>query len=511
MITVSDAWKDIHQRFLLPESYIEIDCGITDDEAQSVAEASGTDEAAFSNAPSVVDDIADVAKYATLELNLWALDGSLSVLPTSGEYSNAGYVSNIESTGSVTVTFPEIRATAISGITITWSEKYGEYARVFSVIGKNGTDIISEVTVFDNKDTVSVVYMPLENYDSIAVVVHEWSLPNRRVRMERIVIGHILKFSKGDLLSFAHEQDGDLLSGKIPKYSIEFTLDNSDGRWDPNNPTGMAQYLSERQKLTVRYGLDVNGVAEWIKAGTFYLSEWYAPPNGLEARFVARDGFEFLIGIEMWGAMASKMSYMATNVTRNLWPSGSSVSYDPSLVDYMIDYSPSYTNGIVSTPAEIVQKCANAASAILRCDRDGNLYIEPLNKALTEYNIPLALSYTYPEITLSKPLKEVDVDYGGDKSYLLSVAQSGERQTLTNDFIDSEENAVTVAGWVRDVLKNRKTISGEFRADPRLDLYDIVQIEDRYGRLLTVAITNIKYTFNGAFRGSYTGRILEEG
>ena len=61
------------------------------------------------------------------------------------------------------------------------------------------------------------------------------------------------------------------------------------------------------------------------------------------------------------------------------------------------------------------------------------------------------------------------------------------------------------------VRKNRKTISGEFRADPRLDLYDIVRVEDRYGRLVNVAITNIKYTFNGSFRGSYTGRILEEG
>lgn len=511
MITVSDAWKDIQQRFLLPESYIEIECGITDDEAQNTAQTSGVSETAFSNAQSVVSESSDVAKYATTELNLWALDGSNAILPSSEPYSNSGYVSNIESTGGVTLVFPVARTTAVSGVTITWSKVHGEYAKTFTVIGKNGTEIVSEATVSDNRDVVSVVYVPLENYDSITITVHEWSLPNRRVRIENVVIGHILKFDKGDLFSFTHEQDGDLLSGKIPKYHIEFTLDNSDGRWDPNNPTGMAQYLSERQRLTVRYGMDINGTVEWIKAGTFYLSEWYAPPNSLEARFVARDGFEFLIGIEIWGAQSSAMSYMSKNVTRYLWPSDSSVSYDASLVDYRVDYSPSYTEGVVDTAAEIVQKCANAASAILRCDRDGNLYIEPLNKTLAEYTIPLALSYTYPEITLSKPLKEVDVDYGGESSYLLSVAQSGERQTVTNNFIDSEENAVAVAAWVRDVLKNRKSISGEFRADPRLDLYDVVQIEDRYGRLLTVAITNIKYTFNGSFRGSYTGRILEEG
>ena len=126
MITVSEAWKDIQQRFLLPETFIEIDCGVTDDEAQSVATATGANETSFSNASGVLDGLTDVAKYATLEHNLWSLDGTHTLLSASGSYSNAGYVSNIESTGTVTITFPTIRTTAISGITITWSEKYGE-------------------------------------------------------------------------------------------------------------------------------------------------------------------------------------------------------------------------------------------------------------------------------------------------------------------------------------------------------------------------------------------------
>ncbi len=510
MITVSDAWKDVQQRFLLPESYIEIDCGIADSEAQSVATASGTIEEIYSNAESIVGT-ADVAKYATLEHNLWALDGTHTILPDSGIYANAGYVSDTESTGSVKIAFPAIRTTAITGVTVTWSAKYGECPRVFSVIGRREGIVISSVTVTDNKETTSLVYMPLENYDSISVEVREWGIPHRRVRIEKIIIGHILTFTKRDLLGFLHEQDGDLLSGKIPKYSIEFSLDNSDGRWDLNNPTGMARYLSERQKITVRYGLDINGVIEWIKAGTYYLSEWEAPPNGLEARFIARDGFEFLLGIGMEGERSFAMSYMVKDVTQYLWPSDSTITWSETLPDYLVQYTPSYTDGAVNTSAEIVQKCANAAQGILRCDRDGNLHIEPLNTTLSGYTIPLSLSYSYPEIALSKPLKEVSVNFGGETPYVLRAGSNGEQQTLTNDFISTAENAEKVASWVYDVLKNRKTISGEFRADPRLELYDIVSVEDRYGRLLTVAITNIKYTFNGSFRGTFTGRILEEG
>ena len=511
MITVSEAWKDIQQRFLLPETHIEIDCGVTDDEAQSIATATGTNEAVFSNAGSIVDGLSDIAKYATLELNMWALDGTYTVLPDTAPYSNAGYVSNIESTGSVTVAFPTIRTNAISGITITWSEKYSEYAKTFTVIGRNGTNIVGEVTVNNNTSRVSIVYLPLANYNSITVQVHEWCIPSRRVRIENIVIGHVLKFGKGDLISYTHEMDGDLLSGKIPKYSIEFTLDNSDGRWDPNNPSGMAQYLSERQQIKVKYGLDVGGAIEWIKAGTFYLSEWYAPPNGIEARFVARDVFEFMMGVEMnTPGTANISAWIASAI-----PEGFSALYNSSLPNYSYTYDTSIRN---DSAAEMVQKCANAVGAVLRYDRDGILHIEPLNSAIAEYivlanttGIPLALSYSFPEITLSKPLGEVSVDYGGDTPYVLSVSAGGERQTLSNEYIANETNAIRVAGWVRNILKNRKTISGEFRADPRLDLYDIVRVEDRYSRLLTVAITNIKYTFNGSFRGSYTGRILEEG
>jgi hypothetical protein len=316
--------------------------------------------------------------------------------------------------------------------------------------------------------------------------------------------------------------DGDLLSGKIPKYSIEFTLNNNEGQWDPNNPTGMAQYLSERQRITVKYGLDVNGTIEWIKAGTFYLSEWYAPPNGLEARFVARDVFEFLLATDttklpnMSSTQYGNLANIITWATNTHLPNGATIVIDDSLKNS----SGRQYNGD-GTYAEMVQKCAHAGCCILRYDRDGVLYIEPLNNTIREYipinpaeaatGIPLSLSFSYPDITLSKPLKTVIVDYGGESPYQLDVSNDGELQTVTNDYIYNEASAQKVAEWVAKVLKTRKTVSGEFRADPRLDLYDIVKVEDRYGRLLTVAITNIKYSFNGSFRGNFTGRIIEEG
>ncbi len=504
MIAVSDAWKDVQYRFLLPESYIEIDCAITDVGAQESASASGDYETAFSDAENILGD-APTVRYATNELNLWSLDGTRRIMPDGANYGHTGYVSDIESTGSVTLSFPEIRTTAIAGVTITWSEKFDEYSPIFTVTAKKGSAVVAETTVTDNTDSTSVVFMEAENYDSIVITVHTWSLPNRRARVEKVLIGHMLTITKNDILRFSHEQHGDLLSGELPKYSIEFTLDNTDGRWNPHNPTGMERYLSERQKLTVRYGLDINGTIEWIKAGTFYLSEWDAPSNGFEARFVARDAFDFLLGVDLSGSSVfGNLGFLVNWATSPFLPSGAKVVIDPSLND-----TPGRSPAIDGTAAEVVQKCANASCCILRYDRDGVLYVEKFSNALSDYRITQALSYSHPELTLAKPLKEVSVDYGGDTQYKFTTAPSGEKQTVTNEFIHSAVYAQHVAEWVSGVLKNRKTVSGDFRPDPRLDLYDVVTVESKYGEITPVVITSIRYDFNGSWRGTYTGRVLE--
>ena len=99
----------------------------------------------------------------------------------------------------------------------------------------------------------------------------------------------------------------------------------------------------------------------------------------------------------------------------------------------------------------------------------------------------------------------------GDENYSLPVSSSGETQTVSNPLVSNQAQAKFIAEWVRDTLTTRKTVSGEYRADPRLDVFDIVAVASKYGDLQNVALTSIKYTFNGSFRGEYEGRLLEVG
>ena len=504
MIQVSDAWKNVQQRFILPESYIEIDCAVTETGVQEQVVATGTNEEIYSQISAITgqEDTSVSRKYATLEPNLWALDGTRNILPDKGPYENAGYVSNVAESGSVTLTLPSVHTVPIPGVTILWSREFGEYPPVFTVSAYKGTTLVAETTVTNNTEQRCLVDLELSNYDKVTVTVHNWSLPGHRARIEWVFLGHMLTLTKSDILSYTHEQHGDLLTGELPKYSIDFTLDNTDGRWNPSNPTGMEKYLSERQKLVVRYGLDVNGTMEWIKAGTFFLSEWSAPSNGLEARFVARDIMEFLIGSDNQAAYYDTLDGLVSSAIYELLPEDATIQVDTSLSKYSAEYVGD------GTAAEIVQKCANAACCILRYDREGVLHIEPLNKTDSGFRIPLSLAYSHPEVTLSKPLKMVSVGYGADQPYELSVAASGETQTVDNSFITTQAQAKLVAAWVRDALLSRKSVNGEFRADPRLDLYDVVTVESRFGAFSPVVITDIQYSYTGSFRATYTGRVI---
>lgn len=507
MIAVSDAWKDIHQRFLLAEGHIEIKCEVSEMGAQETATANGTNEEFFSEVSKIADadKISTSDRYATNEHNWWVLDGSLSILPDSTPYNNAGYISGVSESGSVTLTLPEVHTVAIPGVMVVWDELHGECPSVFTVTAKNGDTVVAETTITDNTESVCAVDLELTNYDSVTVTAHNWCVPNRRVRIEQVTLGHILTLTKKDIISYTHEQRGDLLSGELPKYSIEFALNNIDGRWNPSNPTGIEKYLSERQRVTVKYGFKLDdGSIEWIKAGTFYLSEWNAPSNGLEARFVARDIFEYLMNADKKSATTGTLKALAETAIADSLPEEAEVVLDNALTAYSAEYAGDGTSAV------ILQKCANGARCVLRYDREGVLHVEPLNLTPSGYMIPLSLSYSHPEVKLTKPLRNVSVDYGADAPYELSVSSVGETQTVNNSFVTTEAQASALASWVRDTLNTRKSVSGDFRADPRLDLFDIVEVESKYGKITPVAITSIKYTFTGAFRGSYEGRVLEE-
>lgn len=512
MIAVSDKWRTAQLGSLVPEAFVEIAYSITEPGLQENAQESNNGAKSYSDHENIVETTGrEYRTYATLEHNLWALGGEHEMLsPTS----HTGYVSSMVSGGDgrfstspvITITMDNVHTHAIPGITITWSTIFKEYATRLRVTAYNGSNVIGSQE-YENNAVETECKFELSGYDRIQIEILEWCLPQRCARIEKLFLGATHTYEKGDLISYKHTQSADLLSAELPKNSILFSLNNATGVWNPDNPSGNIKYLSEQQELSVRYGFKLDGGTEWAEAGTFWVSEWETPSNGMEARFTARDLLGLMSGVYT-GPRSGTLHAIATAAFEQAdLPLQKNGQPRWVLSDNLKEYDTDFTEDETEyTQAEIVQLCANAACCVMYQDRYGVMNVIPIRENVSGYSVQRQVSYTHPEFTLMKPLKSVTVNNGMGSA---NHSTAGEVQTVQNPLISNETRANHVAEWVRRTLENRKIVSGEYRADPTLDVMDKIAVESKYGINNAVYVTEIEYTYSGAFRGRYTGRATD--
>lgn len=335
-------------------------------------------------------------------------------------------------------------------------------------------------------------------------------------------LNETLVYTKKDLLSFTHQQTISLLSSELPKNYIEFSLDNSDNKWNPSNPRGIEHLLYERLQVRLRYGYSIDGVEEWIPGGVFYLSEWRTSQNGLEASFVARDLLEYMIDKPYNGVISGTLYDVAKRAIAE-----AGFSLGAVLGEYVLgsaglgavllsDELKKYEVGSVKQDgtesiAVILQKCANAAGCVMYQNREGIFTIDKLVCGEPTHTIPKKLSYSYPETEVSRLVGNLSVTYSGEQIFEHPFSNSGVTQTLSNDFISTESQARAVSKWTCDNLGSRQKVSGDFRGDPGVDLFDVVDVEAKYNTIAGVVLTDIKHTFSGAFRTTYSGYVRLDG
>lgn len=597
MQTVSQAWKDNHQRAVTERAYLEISLDIADPDALLDASASDNGSLEISNAAGTVDgSLKEIPPYASLEQNLWLLDGTRRGYSSGGSMDTGFIGLGISKTDktfeapfpAVTVRFSRVHHNLIPGVTVTWSAAYGEYADTFTVTVYKGGAETGKKRVVGNRAVRTLVELDIIHYDRIAVTVEKWCLPGRRARIEEIFIGMNKVYSSANLFRYTHSQSVDPLSTALPKAEIQFSVDNVDNAYNPNNRNGLSKYLMERQEIRVRYGYNLGGATEWIDGGVFYLSEWNASQNGIEANFTARDLLEFLSDLYLEGVYDPEGISLYALAEKILVRANLPLADDGG-VRWRLDDALQEIKTTAPVPmcplSECLQLIANAGGCALYQDRKGVLHMEKPPAAKTDYAVTRFNSYSNSESSLSKPLKQVNVlayqyfqgDTGvelyrgaqtitgetvltvtyseparnvtaavtggtltnavyyanaclltiegngtvealvtGDtlKSSKTTVAVpsgiSGEAITVDNPLITSPERARAVGAWMEAYLKNRMSLSSEWRADPRLDALDRITNENEF-YTNTVCMTDVRFSFSGAFRGSGEGRVVEDG
>lgn len=518
MVEVSDKWKEKFNETLVPESFVEITCGITEPGINKKATIVTSLAAPFSTFHSIaLSNNASIPRYSTGELNLTVLDGSCAIVPSSPPYGTTGFLSakifDDSNHPVIRLELPSESKSSIPGVSICWSTVFEEYATDFSVSAYLGTNRLKTVTVNGNKSVRSDVDVELSGFDAVEIEVLKWCLPNRRARVEQVKIGRYLVFDKTKILSYIHSSARDPISGQLSQESISFSLDNSDRTWDSVNPQGIYKYIYERQPVTVRYGMDVDGKTEWVSGGMFFLSEWSVPANSIEASFQARDAFLYLSSTKYTGRKYGTLYQMCYDALEQLEADEITFDISDELKDYSADIS---SDGSSYKNSDILQLAANAAGMALYQTRDGVITIKrayEFDSGTDVEDIALLNNYSWPEITFAQNLLNVTTSVG-NKTYAYPENPSGRgaSQSLSNALLsestlEKSRNALTES---YSVLSNRRKATLEYRASPTTDALDFVKIHHQFDYSAILLLTNVSYTYNGCFKGKLEGYMIAD-
>lgn len=482
MQNVSQAWKDNQNNLLVSESDIEISLRLTDPDAYEEATATDNGHVNFSNTNHIVSDgEKNIRPYATLERNLWILDGSREILPANN-FGETGFIDDTVGTASgtysanpiISIGFSRVHTNVLQGLTITWCRFLNEYATDFIVTAYNGTTVVAKKTIADNTSVKVSVILDIVNYDRIDIEVTKWSMPFRRVRLDEVFTGVDIVFSKKDIFSHSCSHSADPISAKLPKSETSFSLNNVDNVFNPYNTEGISKYLIERQEISVKYGYKFDSGEEWISGGKFYLSEWDAKQGGIGADFKARDLLEFMTNTYNKGTYTPGGTSLYDLAEDVLLDADLPVSSDGS-VKWVIDEGLKNIYTIaplpIDTHANCLQMIANAGECVIYQDRKGILQIKQIiNKSkdmidLGQHtNIGWAVNITTPDrlemlnqltagkynVTITAQLKSKTSNFAdGDLSRVVVMLSNGR----------FKEHMVT--WYTTDVVGTTKTVTGE--------------------------------------------------
>ena len=542
MQRVSENWKNAHKQTLLNESFVEVYLWVTDPDALAVASPADNGAIYISNSSGLTDEVEERrTPYGTLEQNLWILDGDRKVIPENvpDEDKEDCYIGESLSDDKcvfsdrlpvITINFGTVFTKPLPGVTITWSNTYGECADTFYVKVYNGDTLKAEKEVMGNRSVLTFVPINIVDYDRIELIITKWCLPNRRARIEEIFIGLKKTYDKTSLFNYSHAISVHPISLALPKSEIRFSIDNVSGEYDPQNPSGISKYLTERSEVKTRYGLKMNdGSIEWINGGTFYLSEWYAKQNGMTADFVAKDLLCFLTDIyrEDVKEIKSRTFY---DLAEMLFQAANLPLNRDGSVKWVIDESLKSITTTAPLPedtiANILQLIANATCCKLYQDRGGVFHIEPFKFSwlpstweIPEYEITSFNSYSKPEITLANAVDTIIV-----KKYIYTLDENGVqsdtqefrymmmegRDTITVDNPLVTDNGHKIALWMYNYyLRCRRTLDFSWRGDVRLDALDFISNVHSFDKD-RVLMTDIGYKYNGAFRATGKGKVIKD-
>lgn len=475
----------------------------------------------LSNKNQLVDKVREnTFNLSTWEANRTKLDGSFTFASDSpNQYGQVGYVSNDVSDADgvfatpITITHVFENTYSAAGVTVTFDTRNDEYAIDYIIrVYNDANSVLYQQTVASNTSSQPIWVQPIEHVKKIELQINRWSVGYRRARISEFELGVILIYDDDRLIRFNMTEELDMTSANLVIPEFEFVVDNSDQTFDMFNPSGLVQYLQNRQAIRPELGLELGNRVEWIPLGVFLLSEWRSDIGSLTATFKGRSVLDLLETSTYEQLTATPGLTLKTLIESILTNAGILVfDVDPAL-------SSITTNGICErrTAREALQLAAMAGRATVRVTRDNIVRVEITRSTDIVDDVTFDEMLEEPQIELLRPTSSVKVAYYTNATTEAGQATATDASVVNGDtmlhdkntFINTVSHAQSVANWLLSRFTERKKITANVRGNPAVELLDVINTENRYTTNLGVYLTKNEWTYEGYLSARMEGRAM---
>lgn len=452
--------------------------------------AAGADsENAYSKSAQLYDRVFERDKFATLERNRWALDGTWDILPddpaalsgnigfvgdnlsdSDGAFSPSAWVqlnfSNVETLQALSIYFSDIPEDGI-GVDFTVEVLSG------------GVSMYTKTYKGNSERVVACEGFTVNSPTAIRVTASKWSVGNRRLRIVEIVAGVYELWDEGIIASMSLKQQADMSCTTLSYGTCTLRMDNTDRRFEPRKKSGLFQSIEERQAIPVHIGVDLpTGVVEWKQVGVYYQYSggWKTGDNGLtmqwelvdivgllaDRAFISPD--ELPTTLEGWAAALA--AQLGANFSNRF-------TVDPDYADRLLIADAEHINGI--NCGDMLRHMCMATGTFPRADAEtGFLAIEPLWSRGNK--IDLDNLNQYPTMRSNEDIAAIIFTLADSESTRFVVmgnssAASG-TVSVQNPFISTAEQALVAARQILSTYGgNCIELTG--RGDPSSEIGDL--------------------------------------
>lgn len=369
MYQTSQEYKDSMKRPVRNQSFMKVQLGLINQDAQQSAELQNKEKYNGFSDPASLYSQHTVKRYATYEKNMFRADGGMYFLPRSeDDYSKDGITSKNLFAGAFSVKFVfGCGKSDIKGLTIRFGENY---PTKFTIMTDSG-----EVNQYNNANATFETDSVFENTESIELSIIEMRFPNNRVRIDYIQFGLGLEYDNEWIKEASSTTSLSAINDDLPQSEFSITLNNDNQIFNVDNPASEINFLESGQKINVLMGYKLDsGSVEWMQMHSLYVHEWSADDE--QATIKAVDVLQFM------SDEYHKGEYYTDGIS--LYDLAEQVFADAGITPDEYDIDTYLKKVKVHNPLpnvthkEALQIIANAGRCVLDYDRYGRIRIHSL-------------------------------------------------------------------------------------------------------------------------------------